>query len=432
MRIYLLLYNLFISLYRTGIRIASIWNEKAALWISGRRMQANEINALPINNRKVTWMHCASLGEFEQGRPLLEALRSEFPGHFYLVTFFSPSGFEVQKNYAGADKVLYLPTPTAKNARDFIGALKPSLVIWVKYEYWYHYLHGLHLAGVPVLLVSAIFRDRQPFFKWYGKLHRQMLQYFEHVFVQDQTSGEALKQLNKRLSFTVSGDTRFDRVVQIAEAGEPLPLIEAFRGDHPLIVAGSTWQDDEEELDHYCNTRQGLKTVLAPHHIDEAHLLDIEKLFKRTIRFSRLKMLSEDQFSNYDVLIIDNIGMLSRMYRYATICYIGGGFGDDGVHNVLEAAVYGKPVIHGPEYDKYREAIELVECGGAFPVDTALELEAKCNQLLLDEKLYADACAASLKYVRSNSGATRIILNYIREKIATRKNVASPVDKNDA
>jgi 3-deoxy-D-manno-octulosonic-acid transferase len=416
MRIYLLLYNLFIIIYTTGIRIASIWNEKAAQWISGRRQQSSEIKSLPINNRKVTWMHCASLGEFEQGRPLLEALRKEYPEHYYLVTFFSPSGFEVQKNYSGADKVLYLPAPGYRKARQFISDINPSLVLWIKYEYWFHYLHGLKMAGVPVLLISAIFRDPQPFFKWYGVLHRQLLANFDHLFVQDETSMEVLRQLNYPLSVSVSGDTRFDRVVQIAAAGEPIPLIETFQAGHPMIVAGSTWPDDEEELDHYSNTKEGLKTVLAPHHINESRLLDIEKLFRKTIRFSCLKTIPADQFREYDVSIIDNIGMLSRMYRYATICYIGGGFGDDGVHNVLEAAVYGKPVIHGPVYDKYREAIELVESGGSFPVDTALELESTCNELLSNQEKYSEACQASLNYVSANSGATGLILDYIRNK----------------
>ncbi|HSB91574.1 MAG TPA: glycosyltransferase N-terminal domain-containing protein, partial [Flavitalea sp.] len=294
MRIYLLLYNAFISVYTMGIRVAAIWNEKAALWVSGRRLQSAEIRSLPIANRKVTWMHCASLGEFEQGRPLLEALRAEFPGNYYVVTFFSPSGYEVQKNYAGADKVLYLPSPTAGKAREFIKALNPALVLWVKYEYWYHYLRELNRSGVPVLLVSAIFRERQPFFQWYGRLHRQMVQYFKHVFVQDKKSADLLTQLDSNIPITISGDTRFDRVVQIAGAGEAIPLIEAFRGDHPLLVAGSTWPDDEEELDHYCNTSEKLKTVLAPHHIDEPHLLDIEKLFKKTIRFSQLKTISAE------------------------------------------------------------------------------------------------------------------------------------------
>jgi 3-deoxy-D-manno-octulosonic-acid transferase len=227
---------------------------------------------------------------------------------------------------------------------------------------------------------------------------------------------DVLRKLDYPFSVTVSGDTRFDRVVQIAAAGEPIPLIESFQAGHQMIVAGSTWPDDEEELDHYCNTKEGLKTVLAPHHINESRLLDIEKLFRNTIRFSDLKSLPVDQLSNYDVLIIDNIGMLSRMYRYATICYIGGGFGDDGVHNVLEAAVYGKPVVHGPVYDKYREAIELVESGGSFPVDTALELESECNELLSNLEKYSEACQASLNYVKSNSGATGLILDYIRNK----------------
>lgn len=421
MRLYLLLYNAFITLYVAGIRMASAWNKKAALWVAGRRLQASDLTALPINNRRVIWMHCASLGEFEQGRPVMEALRGRNPDDYYIVSFFSPSGYEVQKNYRGADKVLYLPTPGKKQAEQFISAINPALVLWVKYDYWYHYLHALRRSGIPVLLVSAIFRERQPFFHWYGQLHREMLGFFQQLFVQDEESMRLVKSLDAALPVTISGDTRFDRVVEIASTIAPLPLIERFQDGCPMLVAGSTWQEDEEELDHYCNVTPGLKTIIAPHHINEERLQEIEKLFRDCIRFSALGSVAGDQYSNYRVLIIDNIGMLSKLYRYATLCYVGGGFGDDGVHNVLEAAVYGKPVIHGPVYEKYREAIELADAGGAFPIATALEFESLCDKLLKDEVFYKETCNASKQYVYANSGATGIIMEYINRWNTIRK-----------
>ena len=407
------------------------------MWISGRKAQQNLSQPLFNQNDKVIWMHCASLGEFEQGRPVMEELKRSNPEMKVLLTFFSPSGYEVRKDYDGADKVLYLPLGTSDNARSFIDKVNPSLVLWVKYEYWYHYLVELKRRNIPVILFSAIFRKDQPFFQWYGSLHIRMLKSFQAMFVQDQNSVDLLKSIGITENVVVAGDTRFDRVIQIAENARSIPAIEGFIGDKKCIVAGSTWLDDEEELVHFAKSNTGIRFVLAPHHVEEERIKEIEKLFPSTIRYSQIsndadtinqftseegKLSSEmnsglrpDQAigsTNADpqTLIIDNIGMLSSLYRYGTVCYVGGGFGDDGVHNVLEAAVYGKPVVFGPVYEKYREALELVNAGGGFPVSSALELE----QTLAD--LINNPAPGELagKYVYSNSGATSKILSQLK------------------
>ena len=405
------------------MRIAAIWNPKARLWLKGRKEPVTNLgfgnSELMTTGRqpgsghamRVVWMHCASLGEFEQGRPLLEMIRKQYPDCRIVLTFFSPSGYEVRKNYPGADQVAYLPMDSKKNARAFIDAVQPSLVLWVKYEYWYYYLVELKKRNIPTLLVSGIFRRDQPFFKWYGRLHRYMLESFTHFFVQTAASKTLLERIGFQNNATVSGDTRFDRVIAIAEEPSALPSIEQFCGRHPVIVAGSTWIEDEEELDHFANTNPDIKFIIAPHAVPEDHIRQIEKLFSNTVRFSQLN----NEVSK-NVLIIDNVGMLSKLYRYATIAYVGGGFGEDGVHNVLEAAVYGKPVVFGPEYDKYIEAVELLEAGGGFSIENALEMEAQLNTLLHDDAQYRASCEAARQYVYSKKGATNAILQYIQEK----------------
>ncbi|WP_276480916.1 3-deoxy-D-manno-octulosonic acid transferase [Paraflavitalea pollutisoli] len=441
---HLLFYNLFCRLYLLGIRLAALWNPKAKAWIAGRKDVFDQLVAAfddrrnPASRRpfgapaqqatadsatntttlpKLIWMHCASLGEFEQGRPVIEALRSQHPGCRILLTFFSPSGYEVRKNYEGADHIFYLPMDSRSNARRFINIVKPDLVVWVKYEYWYHYLTNLHKRQIPTLLVSGIFRPDQPFFKWYGGLHRKMLKSFSHLFVQTPDSRELLARIGFNTTVTVNGDTRFDRVADILHKFTPIPAIEAFCSSHPTVVAGSTWPEDEEELDHYANTHPEMRFIIAPHEIHESHLKEIEKLFKHTIRYSVLQkrvpgtVSREQQVTN--TLIIDNIGMLSRLYKYATITYVGGGFGNDGVHNVLEAAVYHKPVVFGPVYEKYIEAAELVEQGGGFPIDTALELEKMLDQFINDPDGYKKACQQAGDYVQSKAGATKTILQFI-------------------
>jgi 3-deoxy-D-manno-octulosonic-acid transferase len=411
--VFLLLDNIIIRILAVAIRIASLWNIKARLWLRGRKNLLERVSeALKNNNKPVIWMHSASLGEFEQGRFLIENLRKNYPGVCIVITFFSPSGYEVMKNYKGADFIFYLPEPTSNNAKKFIKILDPKLVLWIKYDYWYHFLHELKKRNTPLLLISAIFRRKHAFFKWYGPLYTEMLRCFTWLFVQDETSVERLHGIGIN-NTSVSGDTRFDRVIDIAENFTEIPMIKEFIGNAPVIVAGSTWNEDEEEIDHYANTHPEIKFIIVPHEIGEDHLKEIEKLFRHRIRYSTL-VQNKTNFSDTNTLIIDNIGMLSRLYKYATITYVGGGFGDEGVHNVLEAAVYGKPVIFGPVFNQFREAIDLLEEGAAFTIDTALDLEKVLNDLITDNKLYHECCEAAQEYVQAHKGATKKILDYIQ------------------
>jgi 3-deoxy-D-manno-octulosonic-acid transferase len=369
-------------------------------------------------------MHCASLGEFEQGRPIIESLRKIYPEITVIISFFSPSGYEIRKNYAEADHTFYLPMDSSIHARRWLDLLEPTLVIWIKYDYWYYYLRELRKRKIPVLLVSPLFRTDQPFFKWYGNIHRLMLDSYHAFFVQNEESKVLLETLGITKSVFVSGDTRFDRVIDIAEAFEPLPVISSFCADHLVIVAGSTWEEDEEELDHFANTHPDIRFIIAPHEIEEDHLQDMETLFRNSIRYSVL----ENQFNSSatyrqpqtinrfpNVLIIDNIGILARLYSYAKICYVGGGFGDDGVHNVLEAAVYGKPVVTGPVIEKYIEVMELAEAGGVIIIDNALEVESIFNRLFENKAEYDFHGKAARDYVYARRGATEKIVRYIQE-----------------
>ncbi len=420
----ILLYNLFLWLYQVGIRIVSPGNKKAAAWINGRRGIFKTIREAKINGDQRVWMHCASLGEFEQGRPVVEALKKKYPGITVVISFFSPSGYEVQKNYSGADHIFYLPMDSPVNAKRFLDLVNPNLVLWIKYDYWYYYLRELRKRKIPVLLLSPIFRSEQPFFRWYGNIHRLMLDSFHAFFVQNEQSRQLLETLGISQSVFVNGDTRFDRVIDIAEAFEPLPLIAGFCGKYPVIVAGSTWEEDEEELDHYAKTHPDIRFIIAPHEIEEEHLQDMEALFKNTIRHSVLEKQYQQINTNGqrmqaiiqpNVLIIDNIGMLARLYHYAHICYVGGGFGDDGVHNTLEAAVYGKPVITGPVIEKYFEVMELADAGGVIIIDNALEAESVFRRLFEHPDEYAFHCQAAKEYVYSRRGATEKIVRYIQE-----------------
>jgi len=438
----IVLYNLFLWLYQFCIRIISPWNPKAAAWINGRRGVFKTIMQADIRGEKRIWMHCASLGEFEQGRPVIESLRKLYPDITIIVSFFSPSGYQIRKNYTGADHIFYLPMDSAVHARRWVELVKPNMVLWIKYDYWYYYLRELRMRKIPVLLVSPLFLPDQPFFKWYGNIHRLMLDSFHAFFVQNEESKKLLESLDIKQSVFVSGDTRFDRVIDIAEAFEPIPVIADFCGNHQVIVAGSTWEEDEEELDHYANTHPEIRFIIAPHEIEADHLKDIESLFRNTIRFSalenqystlnaeRISMNAEVQstvehsasdiprsaFSvQPNVLIVDNIGMLARLYFYADICYVGGGFGDDGVHNVLEAAVYSKPVITGPVIEKYIEVMELADAGGVVIIDNALEAESVFSRLLNNKEEYSFHGNAARNYVYARRGATEKIIRYIQE-----------------
>jgi 3-deoxy-D-manno-octulosonic-acid transferase len=418
----ILLYNLFLRFYEFGIRLVSPWNRKAAAWVKGRKGVFKTIRDAGIKGEQRVWMHCASLGEFEQGRPVIESLRKIYPGITVIISFFSPSGYEIRKEYPGADHVFYLPMDSAVHAKRWLDLVNPSLVLWIKYEYWYYYLREVQKRKIPALLVSPLFRTDQPFFKWYGNIHRLMLDSFHAFFVQNENSRRLLATLGITQAVFVSGDTRFDRVTDIAESFEPLPLIEEFCGNNLVIVAGSTWEEDEEELDHYANTHPDIRFIIAPHEIEEDHLKDMEALFRNTIRYSALeakRSSGNDQSpvlnQPANVMLIDNIGMLARLYFYAHICYVGGGFGDEGVHNVLEAAVFQKPVVTGPVIEKYFEVMELAESGGVIIIDNALEAESVFNRLFGNEAEYAYHAKQAKDYVYARRGATEKIVRYIQE-----------------
>lgn len=406
-------YYLFITLYPVVARILSLFDKKAKLWVQGRKDVMDDIyHYFKTNTAPVIWFHCASLGEFEQGRPVLEALRVMYTRHKILVTFFSPSGYEVRKNYKQADFICYLPMDSPLNARRFIKTVRPTLVIFVKYEFWFYYLKAIRKRNIPLLLVSGIFRESQTFFKKYGGFYRRMLRYFTHLFVQTPDALRLLHSIGIN-NASVSGDTRFDRVLATAQNFEPVPLIEAFCAGRKVVVAGSTWTEDDEELDHFVINHPDMRFIIAPHDISEERLKECERLYKHTIRYSQLS--TAHGTAGINTLIIDNIGMLSRLYKYATICYVGGAFGGDGIHNILEPAVFAKPVLFGPVHDKFPEAGAMVEVGGAYSVENALELEKTLNGLLSNEQLYAQSCAASLQYIQHHAGATGKVIQYIQE-----------------
>jgi 3-deoxy-D-manno-octulosonic-acid transferase len=392
--------------------VVALFNPKAKKWVTGRRGIFERLESAIGDNKKVIWMHCASLGEFEQGRPLLEKLRSQLPGYQFLLTFFSPSGYEVRKDYKEADWIFYLPMDGPRNAKRFLEIVNPSLVIFVKYEFWYYYLKKIKYRNIPLLLVSALFWEKMSFFKWYGSIQRKMLSRFDHLFVQDVTSKQLMDGIGLASITSISGDTRFDRVIDIAEKAEPVDSIASFIGNDPVIIAGSTWPEDEEVLKKITGAIPStLKLIIAPHEITEKHLASLQELFPASVRFSQLTT----HHSPSTILIIDNIGLLSRVYKYATITYIGGGFGK-GIHNTLEAAVYGKPVVFGPVYHKFREASDLISNGGAISINNEEEGIKAIQQLLDNKEEYTRRCNSAREYVYSSRGATEKIVNYIKSR----------------
>jgi 3-deoxy-D-manno-octulosonic-acid transferase len=410
------LYDTALLLYVAGIRLASSWNPKARLWVQGRKgWKAQLRQHMEGRPHPRIWMHCASLGEFEQGRPVLESLRKHHPEAQVLLTFFSPSGYEIRKNYPGADYVCYLPMDGSLNASAFLDIAAPDLALFVKYEFWHYYLHELARRGTPAILFSAIFRPGQPFFKPWGGFWRGMLSCYAMIFVQDEASAARLRNAGCTDRVRVSGDTRFDRVLSVRKHWEPPLHLAEFCGNAKVVVAGSTWPEDEEVMAHYAKSHPGIRFVIAPHEIDEVHLMDIEKKFPGTIRYSQWTPgMAADPKKH--VLLMDNMGMLSRLYHFADVTYIGGGFGGAGIHNILEAAVYGKPVVFGPVHTKSREAVELLEKGGAFTVQSALEFEALMEDLWNNPGDLAQAGRIAEQYVESQAGATDAILGFIYEK----------------
>jgi len=410
----MILYNLLIFLYVKLIQLFALNNTKASQWTTGRAYWQSKL-AIGLSTRKskTIWIHCASLGEFEQGRPIIESIKKNYPENFILLTFFSPSGYEVRKNYALADFVCYLPADTPKQAKQFINIVQPELVIFVKYEFWLNMLEVLKQKNIPVLLTSAIFRENQIFFKWYGSLWRNALRGFKHIFVQNQESATLLASIQLK-NFSIGGDTRFDRVVEIANQFIAIPQIEKFCNKKSVLVAGSTWIADEILLSKLATAFPKWKMIIAPHEIDENHLSNLEKSFQQSCRFSALINLSEKELESIQILIIDNIGMLSKLYNYANICYVGGGFGS-GIHNVLEAAVYGKPVLFGPKFHKFDEAKALIKAGGAFSIQDEISLFSKFSDLKDNSVLMAQTGSIAGNFVHQNARATALIIDYIKK-----------------
>lgn len=399
------LYNIGINAYNLGIRMAAPFNEKAALLIKGRKEAREHLQEYKQKSGRLVWFHAASLGEFEQGRPVMEKLKILEPDTEILLTFFSPSGYEVRKNYNGADYILYLPSDSRRNAIRFIEHFRPDAAIFIKYEFWYHYLHQLHQHHIPVYLISAIFRSDQPFFRSWGNLYRKMLGFFDKLFVQDKPSVQLLESIGIR-NVCLTGDTRFDRVKQIADAARDIEKVTGFCNGRPAVVCGSTWPPDENILFDYINRYSGnYKWIIAPHETGESHIRNIlAKCRKKAVRYT----LAKGDISDYDVLIIDCIGLLSSIYRYGKIAYIGGGFGV-GIHNTLEAAVYGIPVVFGPKYQKFNEAVSLIRQGGAFSICNGEQLREVLDSMLNHPAIAEAAGHKALEYVQSQLGATEII-----------------------
>lgn len=401
------LYNIFIKIIYYFSHLAIPFNKKARLWFGNQKFLIKKIKK-EVEGDKIIWIHCSSLGEFEQGRPLIEAIKKRDNSFKILLTFFSPSGYEIRKNYDMADWVFYLPLDTKRNAKRFIRHVKPTCAFFIKYEFWFNYLNTLYKKNIPIYLVSAMFRPSQIFFKPHGAFYRKILTYFSHIFVQNESSKYLLKKIAITDNVTVTGDTRFDRVYSIAQQSKDLKLIESFCENKKVVVAGSTWDKDEELIIDYINTyKNKYKYIIAPHVVNELNIKRIKKGINiPAIRYSEL---TEDNFANSNVLIIDCIGILSSLYKYGHIAMIGGGFGK-GIHNTLEAATFGLPVIFGPNHKNFQEAKDLVKIGSAYSVEDKEDFNKMLTSLLEDNNLLESASNAAIDYIKSQIGATETII----------------------
>ena len=402
------MYNIVIYIYLIGVAIASCFNKKVKKMWAGERQALKVLREKVDPNARYIWFHAASLGEFEQGRPLMEYLRKTHPEYKILLTFFSPSGYEVRKNYEGADIICYLPLDTIRNARRFLRAIKPVMAFFIKYEFWYNYLHILQHRGIPTYSVSSIFRPDQIFFQWYGKGYGRVLKCFTHFFVQNIESKNLLAKLDIH-DVEVVGDTRFDRVLQIKEASKQLPIVEKFtENTSKVFIAGSSWLPDEEVFLKYFNLHKDWKLIVAPHVIDEDHLAQIFELLKgrRVVRYTEA---TEENVKDAEVLIIDCFGLLSSIYHYGTISYVGGGFGV-GIHNVLEAAVWDIPVIFGPNNKRFQEAQGLIMAGGGFEINDYQSFRDLMMRFETDEMFLQTSKKHAGEFVKGRAGATEKIM----------------------
>ncbi len=404
------MYSLGINIIGGLVRIVALFNAKTRAFVNGRKKIFSRLEtAFNEEQSPIAWVHCASLGEFEQGRPVIEQFRKEFPSFKILLTFFSPSGYEVRKNYAQADYIFYLPLDTSANAHNFIRITNPQIAFFIKYEFWYNYSLALKKKNIPILSVSSIFRKEQIFFKSHATWFRSILKRFDHFFVQNEKSDQLLRSIGID-NVTISGDTRFDRVKEVISSAKEIPIAKEFKGTDNVIVVGSCWPEDLEILAPHINGNSGkLKFIIAPHEIKESFLKEIETALNvRTIRYSHVK----ENANEYDVLIIDNIGMLSSLYAYGEFAFVGGGFGK-GLHNILEAACYGIPVFFGNKnYKKFQEANDLIMRGGAYDVNDYSDFKSKYELLISRPENYLLACDVTKSYVNENTGATQKIIDH--------------------
>ncbi len=410
----MIIYTITIKIAASLYALLSWFNPKANAFVTGRRhLFTNLTQSFKGNTDPVIWVHCASLGEFEQGRPVIERLKKEYPLYKILLSFFSPSGYEVKKNYSSADWVTYLPWDTKANAKQFIEITKPCLALFVKYEFWHYYSAQLKANNIPLLSISCIFRKDQVFFKSYGSFFRNTLRNFDHFFVQNSESQKLLASIGIK-EVTHTGDTRFDRVHQIIQQSDQIPIAINFKSDQKIMVIGSCWPEDLSVLTPFINESQ-LKFILAPHELKEEFLSDIEKgLQVKVTRFSK----ADSNINQSQVLLIDNIGMLSQLYRYGEFAYIGGAFGK-GLHNILEAACYGVPIFFGNKnYEKFKEANDLIMQGGAFEIGSYTDLKAKYELLNNKPESFLLACEVTSQYVKENLGATKKIVDYCKKYLA--------------
>ena len=414
----LFIYNLLVVLADFILKIVALFNKKISLFVEGRKLVfkllSNKIKAYD----KTIWFHAASLGEYEQGIPVMERVKSRFPNHLIVLTFFSPSGYEVRKNNTIADVTVYLPLDTKSNVEKFMKLVRPDMAFFIKYEYWPNYLNALQNKEIPTYLISGIFREKQVFFKWYGGFYRKALGAFEHFFVQNSSSKELLLQLGKT-NVTVSGDTRFDRVSSILNQNNQLDFIEEFKNNILTVVVGSSWPKDETLLANYINSSNNVKFIIAPHNINKDQITDLKnQISKKTVLFSSINFndLGASKLSEFDVLIIDTIGILTKIYRYADIAYVGGGFGNSGVHNILEPATFGVPIIIGPNYSNFAEATALVKMEGCISISNQEELNETFDKLIQNSAIRHEKGHICSTFVEMNQNATATIMNYIIQK----------------
>lgn len=403
------MYQVAIYLYLCGVALASIFSKKVKKMWKGERQTLDILKSKVNPNHQYIWFHAASLGEFEQGRPLIERIRADYPEYKILLTFFSPSGYEVRKDYEHADIVCYLPIDTIRNARRFLRTVRPCMAFFIKYEFWYNYLHILKHRNVPVYSVSSIFREHQIFFRWYGKSYAGVLRCFTHFFVQNEKSKHLLHTIGID-TVDVVGDTRFDRVLQIKEKAQQLPIVEAFKADKKVFVAGSSWAPDEDIFIPFMNECKDWKMIIAPHVISEEHLKRIEEKCKgKTVRYTAT---TPEEAAQAQCLLIDCFGLLSSVYHYGEVAYVGGGFGV-GIHNVLEAVVWKMPVLFGPNHQRFQEAQELIKAKGGFEITDSSSFAHMMQQFMTQQEYLRLSGEAAGSYVESKAGATHKILKQI-------------------